>query len=302
MIYTQIIVHTTTLGSEILSDMFYSLTEIGACVFDKADLNVPTWDYEDENFRKEFSDEVVVKGFCLKEETASVLHRLSESLEEFRQNGLQLGSLNISVSEVDEANWLNAWKKYFKPFTIGGITVCPQWIDYKSEKEQTLKIDPGLAFGTGEHETTRMCLQLLQEVSVERKRVLDVGCGSGILGIAALLLKAKSCLFLDYDSQAVTATNENITLNGLNAFSFVRQNDLCSNIFDKHDLVLANLTANLLIQLLPQLENVIVSGHMVLSGVLDTKLDEVLSSCEKYGYKILKQTKQGCWCALLLKV
>lgn len=304
MIYTQIVISTTTLGSEIVSDLLYTITDIGACVFDRADLKIPTWDYAEADFDKNFFDrEVVVKGFCIQSDTQRVLENLKTELSYYKTSDLDLGSLEIFICEVDDENWLNAWKKYFQVQKISNIVICPQWIDYSAANgEVVLKIDPGLAFGTGEHETTKMCIELMQTLPLNSAKVFDVGCGSGILGIAALLLGAKKCLFADYDEQAVTATNQNISLNNLVKNAKVIQNDLANCINDKFDLVLANLTADLLARLFPQLNKVIENGYAILSGIIDTKLSFILDLCHTHNLQVLSQLQYGCWCAVLARV
>ncbi len=258
-------------------------------------LDRKTWDYADESLFTP-SDACTVSGFFPFETDENIT--IDKILEACK---IQLGAeLRASCEIIDSKEWENEWKKYYKPFSLGKLTVIPEWIDYKPVfGEIPVYLNPGLAFGTGMHETTSMCIKLMQKISVKGKRVLDFGCGSGILGICAAALGAKSVAFFDTDEQAVTATRYNCSLNGVKNFT-VEQNDV-RNLSESADIVLANITADILIGAAPAIKSAIKNGYVILSGIISSKIDDVKARYAK-DFEFVEQTTENEWSALVYKL
>lgn len=228
---------------------------------------------------------------------------LSFIKERFSAENIPFSLLENTVKEED---FQNSWKKYYKPLKIGNITVVPEWEAYeKSDDEIILKIDPGMAFGTGNHETTSLCLEKLQKYLPKGKKVLDLGCGSGILSIAALLLGAASVDAVDIDPNAVKVTAENAALNDYSGGLRTR----AGNILDetdsemkaflsdiKYDIVTANIVADVLIRLCGFIKRNMAQGAIfILSGIIVERQQEVVSALEENGFEILEIDEKRGW-------
>ena len=224
MKFIEFTVHTTTEGSELVSDIFWNYTNYGVTICDVNDIVAlqndkrTFWDYMDDDLTAVQDSDVLVKCFLpvdiADENIRSIVSDLNE-LSERARGSVRLGSLETGRREIDGDDWIDVWKKHFRPIHIGKIVVCPEWIPYEpQEGEQVVKLDSNMAFGTGEHETTSMCLELLQGAVKAGDTVIDVGCGSGILGIAAVKLGAKKAYLTDIDYVAVRSAEHNSELNG----------------------------------------------------------------------------------------
>ena len=272
----------------------------GVSIYDRKDFDNGSWDYADENAVNNYSDEVLVKGYCNIEEVENALAYLRQNL-----SGLtDAGTLNITVDEVDGDMWINNWKKTFRPLEIGGIVVCPQWMTPEENQRglPVLYLDSGSAFGTGQHETTAMCIRLMDKADVKGKNVLDVGCGSGILGLAALLKGANHAVLTDIDMQATEATLVNAGLNGLTDKCTAVCGDLAKDIDEQFPVVFANLTAEILYLLAEGITKVTLpKGKLVLSGILNDRADKVELAFSKQGFTKIDSMSEGEWTALLLK-
>ena len=211
-----------------------------------------------------------------------------------KKNGVQFGE--ILLGEIDAADYENEWKKYYNPIKTKNITIVPTWIEYKaSEGEKIMRLDPGMAFGTGSHATTRMCLELME---AEGKDVIDVGCGSGILGIAAKICGAKSVYMCDIDEQAVEFATRNAELNKVDAT--IEKADLLEGD-QQADFIFANITADILMRFSKSIgKHLRQNGTIVLSGIIDTRLDEVIQCYEEAGYEIVERMAMDDWRALKL--
>lgn len=220
---------------------------------------------------------------------------LEANLAELKKNGVQFGE--ILKGEIDAADYENEWKKYYNPIKTKNITIVPTWIEYNPEKdEKIMRLDPGMAFGTGSHATTRMCLELMD---VEGKDVIDVGCGSGILGIAAKICGAKSVYMCDIDAQAVEFATKNAELN--NVVATIEKADLLEGE-QQADFIFANITADILMRFSKSIgKHLRENGTIVLSGIIDTRLDEVIQCYQSAGYQIVERMAIDDWRALKLK-
>ncbi len=297
MKYKTITVCTNHNDADLISSAMFDAGAGGVSILDKQDFldlikSDIIWDYVDESILNQ-SDVVRVSTISPDDE---FLSRLEENLASMREYGVQYGE--ITVDEIDEADYENEWKKYYKPIVTKHITVVPTWIKYdKKPNERIMRLDPGMAFGTGSHATTRMCLELM---NVEGKDVIDVGCGSGILGIGAKLCGAKSVYMCDIDDQAVRFARENAEQNGVDAI--IEQADLLQGE-RKADFIFANITADILMRLSKDIgKHLKDGGEIVLSGIIDTRLDEVKKCYIDAGFEIVEEMAMDGWCAMRLKV
>ncbi len=221
----------------------------------------------------------------------------------------RLGELGIkyeiSCEGLSEDDWADSWKKYYKPIPIGRVTVVPAWESYKpKDGEIIIKMDPGMAFGTGTHETTRLVMLLMQDEALGGKRVLDVGTGSGILSILASKLGASRCNAYDIDPVAVKVARENAAFNGCTNIC-ADESDLLKNVdlsLGKYDFCVANIVSDIIIRMMPELKNYITDdAPIILSGIIAMRADEVRDCVRECGYKIERELYENDWVSLLLR-
>lgn len=307
MKYIELTVHTSTIGSELISDIFWEFSNEGVAISDVNDvialskLKRNAWDYIDDDVLNASSD-VLCKGYIPVNEEYKI-PLIENKIRELGQNSeLPLGSLETVKREIEGDEWLERWKEHFKPIHIGSVTVCPEWIPYEPQKGETVtKIDSNMAFGTGEHETTSMCIELLQQFINPDATVIDVGCGSGILGITASKLGAKNVLMTDIDECAVEASEHNCKINCV-----ANCTPLLKNLLDdqtlKGDIILANIMAEVLVAFSPNIgKNLNDNGIIILSGILNTKLNFVLDAYTKAGFSLIKTLQKGEWSAVAMR-
>lgn len=313
MKFTELTIHTTTEGSELVADVLWRYTTYGVAISDIKDVialqrdKAMYWDYIDESLI-EGREEVLVKCFIPLDETKKILPLIREDLEELAKNSadfLSIGTLEGTRREVEGDDWLQIWRTHFRPLHIGDrIVVCPEWIKYeKQPREEVVLLDSNMAFGTGEHETTSMCLKLLQEYLTPDSVCIDVGCGSGILGISAIKLGAKHAYLTDIDFVAVKSATHNSQINGVSDRVTVAHADLLNDITIKGDIMLANITAEILCGLAPSIpKNLKEGGILILSGIIESRLDMVLKAFTAQNLKLDKTMREGEWIALSFKL
>ena len=232
--------------------------------------NTKYWDYVDEDLENRYKGISRIKFYALPGD---------EILNEFP---------NSQTREVRDEDWENNWKQYYKPIEIGKLTVVPSW-EERPEKGISLVLDPGLTFGTGSHATTHMCLQAIQQINLEDKTVLDLGCGSGILGIGTMLLGAKECTAIDIDEKSPDVVNSNAALNNvtINAYS----GDVLGKIWSGYDLIIANIVADVILKLIPNVK----SPYFIISGIIDGREPEIEDALEKNGFIITEHLHEDEW-------
>ena len=305
--YTEITVKTTHAGAELVADLLSEFTEEGVSVADVQDVidlekSGKNWDYADDSVYAE-DKTVTVKGYVKLAEKDVKLSAVYAALNSLKINSpFDLGTLNVSCAEVDGEEWREKWKENFKPIHIGKIVVVPEWIDYKPEKdEMPLIIGSNMAFGTGEHETTSMCVEFLQKYVGKNDTVIDVGTGSGILGIVASKLGAKKVIMTDIDECAIEASEQNIKLNGVKNAEVYLKNLLDDNAV-KGDVIVANIMAEVLISFAAGLKNNLnAGGTVILSGILTDRMDKVKDAYLAQGFKLLQTEIKGEWAAVAFK-
>ncbi len=311
MQFIEITTYTTTQAADLIGDLMWNHTNYGVAISDPQDIQDlkgqqnPKWDYLDESLFAE-TQEAIVKCYVAKDvfekEYTAFLQELTE-LKTRADGVISLGSLETVTKEVDGDAWREVWKSHYKPIPIGNIVVCPEWIPYQpKDGEQVVKIDSNMAFGTGEHETTSMCVELLQQYVKAGDTVLDVGTGSGILGIAMVKLGAEKAYMTDIDYVAVQSAKKNAENNGVSKNCEIAENNLLDDLSVKGRVVTANITAGVLITLsktiLPHVEE---GGVLILSGIINARKQEVLAAYRSLGFTLLQHKNKGEWNALALR-
>lgn len=260
--------------------------------------------WDDHEFSDELlaREEVVIKGYLPKD--GFLLGKLEALRSELKviQERMAMGEIQLSLVDVWEEDWANSWKVYFKPEKIGQYTVVkPTWETYEaSEGDLVIEIDPGMAFGTGNHATTALCIKLLEEYVRPGMDVLDVGTGSGILAIQAGLLGAATVQAMDFDTVAVEAAKENIGLNALGDKVSIVHSDLLSAAKGQGDLIVANIVADIIIRLTPDAAKRLKGPKLFISsGIIDTRKDDVLRALTKQGFHILQIKEEAGWVAIV---
>lgn len=297
MKYSEITVNTKSETAELVAYFLQEVCMDGVSIYDVKDLyENATWDYKDESADAVYSDEVKVKGYCNEEDTASVLAFLSESFCSLSD----AGSLKVQVAQVEGDAWVETWKQTFKPIETEKLIICPEWQSCDAHGKKVLLLDTGIAFGTGQHETTSLCLDFAENLNLQGKRVLDVGCGSGILGLSALLLGADCAEMVDIDSQATAIALHNAEINGLQNKCKIFTGNLTEKVDGTFDVVFANLTADILALLFQDISTVVHGDTtLVLSGILAEKLDYVLGLYQQK-FQVHEIKHRGEWCAVVL--
>lgn len=235
-----------------------------------------------------------------------ILSQVKEELESLRMF-CQIGEGSITVDETEDIDWINNWKKYFTSFTIDDILIKPTWEELKEEDKDKflIEIDPGISFGTGKHETTQLCIRQLQKyVEGKHPKVLDVGCGSGILSIVALKLGAREVVGTDLDADCMTSTRDNMQVNhldlSLGAFyvgNLIDDEELQEKVgTEEYEIVVANILAPVIIAMAPVIPaRLKQGGYFITSGIIDFKENEVKEAIEAAGLTVVEINHQGEW-------
>ncbi len=272
------------------------------------------WDYADLDAMVR-SDEPCVKAYVADlPENAALIRNIEASFCALRGEdvGLDLGSLRLIIALRDEEDWANNWKLYYKPMKVGEkLLVCPSWEKAEPEGRQVLSIDPGMAFGTGSHHTTRMCLEYLDELVKGGESVLDLGCGSGILSIAAILLGAKEAIGVDIDPIAEKIARENAVLNGIfnDRYKVFAGNVLGDDALverlraKKYDMITANIVADVIIALCPLVRELLApDGVFITSGIIDERCEDVRAALRENGFAVEDMKTGEDWRAMRAKL
>ena len=300
---------TTTEAEDIVSSMLMDLGIQGVEIEDKVPLTQSDKEQMFVDILPEIGadDGVAYLSFYLEPEDdkEKILTEIRQELQEM-SSYLNVGECQIEESETEDVDWVNNWKQYFHQFYVDDILIIPSWEDVKPEDsdKMVIHIDPGTAFGTGMHETTQLCIRQIRKYVTEGTRILDVGCGSGILGMLALKFGAAYSVGTDLDPCAIEATYENMEVNGI---SKDRYEVMIGNIIDDkevqdkvgygcYDIVVANILADVLVQLTPVIVNQMKPGGIyITSGIIDDKEQTVVDAVKAAGLEVLDVTYQGEW-------
>lgn len=316
MNWVEVNIFTTSEGVDIICGMLLGMGVNGFVIKDSKDFqdfldNKETnWDYIDDD----------LMGLKNCETTVTVyLPDNSQGIENFSEIKLELkalkerdteksfGRLEYEISNVKEEDWANNWKKYFKPLTVGQkLLIKPTWekVD-ESETRKILEIDPASSFGTGQHNTTQLCLELIEKYLNDKDKMLDLGCGSGILSIAGMLLGASSAFAVDIEENAVKIAGENAFSNGISKNNYITRcgNVICdenlrSEIGNDYDIVCANIVADVLNAMTPYFKGFLKrGGNLVISGIINQRKDEVINEIINAGFTLLEIREKEDWVA-----
>lgn len=315
MKWKQFRLKTTTQAEDIVSSMLADLGIEGVQIEDK----IPLTEQDKEQMFVDIlpdipdDDGTAYLTFYLDEEedVAPVLMNVRKKLEDMRAF-LDVGECTIEESETEDVDWVNNWKQYFHQFYIDDILVIPSWENVKPEDsdKMVIHIDPGTAFGTGMHETTQLCIRALKKYVTSETEILDVGCGSGILGMLALKFGAKHSLGTDLDPCAIDATHENMEVNGIRKDQY---EVMIGNIIDdkavqdavgyeKYDIVAANILADVLVPLTPVIIHQMKPGAVyITSGIIEDKENVVVEAVKAAGLELLEVNHQGEWVSVVAR-
>lgn len=303
MNYTEVKIFVPTGDTERASGVAVMTVPYGIYIEDYSDLEQGAWeiahiDLIDEDLLEKKRDESIIHVYI--EEGNNPAEAVSFISERLSAEGI---SFKIETDGCSEEDWADKWKAFFKPTPVGErLFVRPVWIDdYDSGDRVVLNIEPGAAFGTGTHETTRLCLETLDKIIKEGDTVLDIGCGSGILAIASMLLGASEGFGVDIDPLAVKTAAENGKMNGLDEpeLQFVC-GDLADKVTKKYDVVVANIVADIIILFSTQVRAFMKQGaKFVASGIIDSRADEVVSALQNAGLVVKERIEENGWVCLV---
>ena len=314
MKYIELTVHTTSEASEIVSDIMWNYTDYGVTICDRADIialqtakESTFWDYMDDELALDRQpSDVLVKCYVAQDVAGEYIPAILQDIRDAKERSdgfVPFGTLEDTKRVVDGDDWIDVWKKHFRPIHLGKIVVVPEWIAYEpKDGEQVVLLDSNMAFGTGEHETTSMCVELMQEYVSSASVCIDVGCGSGILGISAIKLGAQKAYLTDIDPIAVESALHNAKLNGVDEKTVVAHSNLLDNADIKADIMMANITGEVLKMLAPSIpKNLKADGVLILSGIIESRLEMVKEAYLAVGMEVIYERRKGDWFALVLK-
>ena len=319
MNWIEVNIYTTTFGIDILCSALMDLGIKGFAIKDAEDFNEflenkeGKWDYIDDDLMGLSNCESCVTVYIAdNSQGAELLVSLKSTLRSMAEADTEkkLGRLEAELSNIREEDWANNWKQYFKPFTIGEkLLIKPSWENCdNADKRVILEIDPASSFGTGQHNTTRLCLEYLEDMISGGERLLDLGCGSGILSIAAILLGAKSAMAVDIEENSVATAVENAEKNNIDSDKYtaycgnvINDTALCDKIGEEYDIITANIVADVLIAM----KNIFVkklkkNGVLIVSGIIDERKDEVVSHLTEVGFTVIDVKEKDGWAAVKL--
>lgn len=302
-------IKTTTEAEDIVCSSLMDLGIQGVEVEDK----IPLTQREKEQMFVDILPEIDVDdgvayiSFYLEEDEdkEKMLQAVREELKEIGTY-VNVGSMEIEESQTEDVDWVNNWKQYFHQFTIDDVLIIPSWEDVQPEDEDKMiiHIDPGTAFGTGMHETTQLCICQIKKYVTEDTEILDVGCGSGILGMLALKFGAKHSTGTDLDPCAIDATHENMDVNGISRDQYrvmigniIDDKEVQDQVgYDRYDIVAANILADVLVPLTPVILNHLKTGGIyITSGIIEEKEETVVEAVKAAGLEVLEVNHQGEW-------
>ena len=244
-------------------------------------------------------------SYFVPEDSSSIAEILAKLAE--RLSACGLGYAESEVVGHSEEDWANSWKEFYKPFKVGRIVIVPAWEQYEAQEgEIIVSMDPGMAFGTGTHETTRLIIGLLQKYVENGMSLLDVGTGSGILAICGAKLGAENCRAYDIDPMSVRVANENIRESGLEDKITCAQSDLLRQVENRvggYDIICANIVADIIIRMTPDVAPFMSEKTVLLaSGIIAERCDDVVRCFEQHGFKIVERAEDNGWCALAVMI
>jgi ribosomal protein L11 methyltransferase len=306
--WAEISIRTTHEATELIAEIFHDLGASGVVIEDPELVNTyrnsGIWDYTD--IPEATNTEVVtVKAYLpMDEELDDKLRTFEKEVDALAGHNIDKGTGDISCSEIQDEDWANNWKKYFHTEKIGDIIVIkPSWEEYTASPDDiVIELDPGMAFGTGTHPTTSMCIRILEEIVTGGMHIFDVGTGSGVLAIAAAKLGATDVTAVDFDSVAVTVAKENVAINHAESVISVARGDLLKGVDGKADIIIANIIADIIIRLLDDIPTKLkTGGTMIASGIIADRLGDVTEEVIAHGLLVDRVLEEGGWVAMVIR-
>lgn len=269
----------------------YTTEEISSYIVDELDQDEKDWDFID-------------YPLLNSKEGVFALRVYPENMEDANNLKAELNEKNLGqclIEEKDDEDWANNWKKYYKPLEIGEkLAIVPEWEAYDNDKRIVIKINPGMAFGTGTHESTYMCLELLERYVKKDDEIFDIGCGSGILAIAGLKLGAKRALAVDIDDKCIDASHENADLNNLEDKMDIKKGNLLDVVKGRADLIVSNIIAEIIVDEIKNLKNHMDKGGIfITSGIIKERRKMVIDALKENGFKIIDELEKNNWVAIV---
>jgi len=295
---------------ENIQGVLYSMDVKGISIEDPRDLldreeGPLTWDFADINIFEYGEDKAVVRAyFNIDVSVDEVIREIRTRIEKARAFGVNIEDYEIFSEEVNENDWANEWKKYYKPTRVGNkFVIKPLWEEYEAKGEEIiLHMDPGMAFGTGTHETTRLCLEAIEDYMKKDTRVFDIGTGSGILAIGASKLGAGEVVGVDLDIVAVNSAKENVGYNHLENVEILHGN-LMDVVEGTADIIVANIIAEVILILIDDVKKMInIDGVFIASGIIREKEKMVTDALHEKGFSIKEVRREGEWVCIVSKV
>mgnify|MGYP001351534672 CR=1 FL=1 len=308
-IWIEVSVITKSDALEPISGIFYELNCPNVSIEDPDDLLLReqgplTWDFADINVLEHKGNAAVVKAYFSEDDKIEeIVKHVKEKLLTIKELGFDIGEGKVEFKKIHEEDWANNWKQYYKTVKITDrIVIKPIWEEYEKLKgELIVELDPGMAFGTGTHETTRMCIKALDKYVKPNTTVFDVGCGSGILAIVAAKLGAKHVVGVDLDLAAVDSSKENISFNHLDNIEVVEGN-LLDVVDGKADIVVANIIAEIICVLTEDVKKTLNDGGLfITSGIIHDRVDMVKEKFSECGFEIIEINKDGEWNCIIAR-
>ncbi|ERI90245.1 ribosomal protein L11 methyltransferase [Clostridiales bacterium oral taxon 876 str. F0540] len=308
--WIEIKIVTTSEAVEPISGIFYGLDVKGVAIEDPRDIlereqGPLSWDFADINIFEYGKDAAVVKGYFNEEDNISEIELyINGKISELKEIGIDVGEGKVIIKEVFEEDWANNWKKYYKPTKIGQkIVIKPIWEEYSAKEDEIIvEMDPGMAFGTGTHETTKMCIEALEKYVSKDTTVFDIGTGSGILAITAAKLGAKKVVGVDLDPVAVDSAAGNVKFNNLTSIEILHGN-LMEVVSGKAEVVVANIIADVIIFLASDVKKFIEKeGYFICSGIIRERKDDVVNKLKDEGFDIKEVNTLGEWVCIVAKI
>lgn len=307
MKWAEISIKTTHEATEVIAEIFHEVGASGVVIEDPALVNEyrasGAWDYTD--IPEATNTEIVtVKAYLpVDEQLDDKLAVFKNRVDELAVHNIDKGLGDINCTEIQDEDWSTTWKEYFHPIKVGDLIVIkPSWEEYNASPDDIIiELDPGMAFGTGTHHTTSMCIRLLEEIIKGGQEVFDVGTGSGVLAITAAKLGAMKVTAVDFDPVAVRVAKENIEANHVSAIITTGQSDLLKNVDGKADVIIANIIADIIIRLLDDIPNRLkLGGTMIASGIIADRLSDVTKAVIDHGLTVDRVIEEGGWVAMVI--